>query len=170
MERTRQRGEGVGVRGQKLSISEQAVAYESAALEGGGLTYADLQRMEFGEFLEHLVAARKRLAAESVRLMGAIGMFSPHVKPDSRKAFMARLAAEARFGDAGDDVRAVYEGHSIEDRLRIIGSVLNSKAVEYWRQANHGQLEWLRENGLTEDDARRAHREWSDRLTANAEA
>lgn len=142
---------------------DQFVAYEAAALEGGGLSWSDFQAMTVAEFIGHLIEARRRLAGKSIRLVGAIGMFSPHFDKGARSAFLEEIRSNRQFGEAGDNIREVYEGRTVEERLRIIGSVLNSSVADAWRRANHGQLEWLRENGLTEDDARKAHRDWKER-------
>lgn len=119
--------------------------------------------MTVDEFLAHLSEARRRVAASSVRIMYAIGMFSPAFDKGLRTKFLEEIRENQNFGKGGDDLSAVYEGRTDEDRLKIIGCALNSAVADAWRRSNHGQIEWLRANGYTEDDARNAHREWKER-------
>ncbi|TXH42573.1 MAG: hypothetical protein E6Q97_35570 [Desulfurellales bacterium] len=83
------------------------------------------------------------------------------------KAEQRKLWARARQGShAGRKRKSVYDAVPTEERIGLIGSAL-SATKGAWAATHRRQMEWLRSQGVTPEEAVRRHREWLQKQVAD---
>jgi hypothetical protein len=84
-------------------------------------------------------------------------------KPDDIKSVYLEIQ---KLGNVGFVMESVYETVAYEDRVNMVGSAIHDQGQK-WIDSHPGDIEWLKENGLTPQEAEQQFKDWITNARSN---